>query len=152
MTTLSTPRGHQALATSAVFTTIATFIAAVRIYTRAFLVKQMGADDYVIIISLAFSWIFFGVFAGEVFHGMGEHYVLIPAETYKTQMIVRSIPAEHPQHNAVTLTCFSYSYSGLQFLYIKQASSAQRCQSFSNTNEFSPHHACVEHAGYSSDF
>ncbi|KAJ6188491.1 hypothetical protein N7519_003399 [Penicillium mononematosum] len=87
MTTLSTSRGHQALATSAVFTTIATFIAAVRIYTRAFLVKQMGADDYVVIVSLAFSWIFFGLLAGEVFHGMGEHYALIPADTYKVQMI-----------------------------------------------------------------
>ncbi|CAG8239210.1 unnamed protein product [Penicillium nalgiovense] len=87
MTTLSTSRGHQALATSAVFTTIATLIAAVRIYTRAFLVKQMGADDHVVIVSLAFSWIFFGLLAGEVFHGMGEHYALIPAETYKVQMI-----------------------------------------------------------------
>jgi hypothetical protein len=95
MTTLSTSRGHQALATSAVFTTIATFIAAVRLYTRAFLVKQMGADDHVVIVSLAFSWIFFGLLAGEVFHGMGEHYALIPAETYKVQMIVRSIPEEH---------------------------------------------------------
>jgi hypothetical protein len=32
--------------------------------------------------------------AGEVFHGMGEHYALIPAETYKVQMIVRSIPEQ----------------------------------------------------------
>ncbi|CAG8909659.1 unnamed protein product [Penicillium egyptiacum] len=87
MTTLSTPRGHQALAVSAVFTTIATLIAAVRIFTRAFLVKQMGADDYVIIVSLAFSWIFFGLLAGEVFHGMGEHYAAIPAEIFKFQMI-----------------------------------------------------------------
>ena len=95
MTTLSTSRGHRALATSAAFTTIATFIAAVRIYTRAFLVKQMGSDDYVVIVSLAFSWIFFGLLAGEVFHGMGEHYALIPAKTYKVQMIVRPIPPEH---------------------------------------------------------
>ncbi|KAJ5283364.1 hypothetical protein N7505_001344 [Penicillium chrysogenum] len=87
MTTLSTSRGHRALATSAAFTTIATFIAAVRIYTRAFLVKQMGSDDYVVIVSLAFSWVFFGLLAGEVFHGMGEHYALIPAKTYKVQMI-----------------------------------------------------------------
>ncbi|KAJ5956040.1 hypothetical protein N7501_010319 [Penicillium viridicatum] len=87
MTTLSTSRGHQALAISAVFTTIATFITAVRIFTRAFLVKQLGADDYVIIVSLAFSWIFFGLLVGEVFHGMGEHYTAIPAPIYKAQMI-----------------------------------------------------------------
>ncbi|KAJ5189369.1 hypothetical protein N7491_005703 [Penicillium cf. griseofulvum] len=87
MTILSTARGHQALAISAVFTSIATFITAVRIFTRAFLVKQMGADDYVILVSLAFSWIFFGLMVGEVFHGMGEHYTDIPAPIYKAQMI-----------------------------------------------------------------
>ncbi|KAJ5347277.1 hypothetical protein MYU51_004309 [Penicillium brevicompactum] len=87
MTTLSTPRGRQALAVSIVFTTLATFITAARIYTRAFLVKQMGADDYVILVSLAFSWIFFGLLVGEVYHGMGEHYAMIPAAIYKTQMI-----------------------------------------------------------------
>ncbi|KAJ5773208.1 hypothetical protein N7457_008104 [Penicillium paradoxum] len=87
MTTLSTPRGHQALAVSIVFTTLATIVAAIRVYTRACLVKQMGSDDYVILISLAFSWIFFGLMIGEVFHGMGEHYTKIPSVIYKTQMI-----------------------------------------------------------------
>ncbi|CAI7588980.1 unnamed protein product [Penicillium bialowiezense] len=87
MTTLSTPRGRQALAVSIVFTTLATFITVARIYTRAFLVKQMGADDYVILVSLAFSWIFFGLLVGEVYHGMGEHYALIPAAIYKAQML-----------------------------------------------------------------
>ncbi|KAJ5164294.1 uncharacterized protein N7500_006124 [Penicillium coprophilum] len=87
MTTLSTSRGHQALAVSIVFTTIATFITAVRIFTRAFLVKQMGADDYVVLVSLGFSWIFFGLMVGEVYHGMGEHYIDIPASIFKAQMI-----------------------------------------------------------------
>ncbi|KAJ5513391.1 hypothetical protein N7463_002943 [Penicillium fimorum] len=87
MTTLSTSRGHQALAVSIVFTTVATFITAVRIFTRAFLVKQMGEDDYVILVSLAFSWIFFGLMVGEVYHGMGEHYTAIPASIFKAQMI-----------------------------------------------------------------
>ena len=64
MTTLSTPRGRQALAVSIVFTVLATVIATVRIGTRAFIVKQMGADDYVILISLAFSWVFFGLLVG----------------------------------------------------------------------------------------
>lgn len=89
MTTLSTSRGRGALAVSIVFTTLATVITAIRIYTRARLVKQMGSDDYVILVSLAFSWIFFGLMAGEVYHGMGEHYALIPSATYKYQMIVR---------------------------------------------------------------
>jgi hypothetical protein len=95
MTTLSTSRGHRALAISIVFTTIATFITAVRIFTRALLVKQMGADDYVILVSLAFSWIFFGLLVGEVYHGMGEHYTAVPASIFKAQMIVRFTLPEH---------------------------------------------------------
>ncbi|CAG8011374.1 unnamed protein product [Penicillium salamii] len=87
MTTLSTPRGRQALAVGIVFTTLATLITAIRIYTRTFLVKKMGSDDYVILVSLAFSWIFFGLLVGEVYHGMGEHYAIIPAAVYKAQMI-----------------------------------------------------------------
>lgn len=52
MTTLSTPRGRSALAVSIVFTSLATALVLVRIYTRAVLVKQMGADDYAILIAL----------------------------------------------------------------------------------------------------
>lgn len=52
MGTLSTPRGRDALAVSTVFTTLATVFVAIRIYTRAFMVKQMGADDYAILIAL----------------------------------------------------------------------------------------------------
>jgi hypothetical protein len=52
MTTLSTSRGRSALAVSIVFTSLATALVLVRIYTRAVLVKQMGADDYAILIAL----------------------------------------------------------------------------------------------------
>ncbi|KAJ5669574.1 hypothetical protein N7462_010644 [Penicillium macrosclerotiorum] len=87
MTTLSTSRGRSALAVSAVFTSLATLIVLVRVYTRAVIVKQMGSDDYTILVSLAFSWGFFGLFVGEVYHGMGEHYAIIPHAVYVTQMI-----------------------------------------------------------------
>ncbi|KAJ5380858.1 uncharacterized protein N7496_003286 [Penicillium cataractarum] len=87
MTTLSTSRGRSALAVSIVFTCLATAIVLVRVYTRAILVKQMGADDYTILVALAFSWVFFGLFVGEVYHGMGEHYDLIPQAIYKMQML-----------------------------------------------------------------
>ena len=49
---LGVPRGRHALAISAIFTCLATALAAIRIYTRAFMVKQMGSDDWTIIISL----------------------------------------------------------------------------------------------------
>ncbi|KAJ5093433.1 hypothetical protein N7456_009294 [Penicillium angulare] len=86
MPTLSTTRGREALAVNTVFTVLATVLVAIRIYTRAFMVKQMGPDDYAILIALAFSWAFFGVFCGEVYHGMGAHYTDIPHGIYVTQM------------------------------------------------------------------
>lgn len=64
MATLSVSRGKDALAVSAVFTPLATLVVLIRIYTRAFMVKQMGADDYAIVVSLIFSWVFFGLFVG----------------------------------------------------------------------------------------
>ncbi|KAJ5548171.1 hypothetical protein N7513_005405 [Penicillium frequentans] len=87
MTTLSTVRGREALACSTVFTTLATVLVAVRIYTRAFMVKQMGSDDYAILVALAFSWGFYGLFVGEVYHGMGADYDIIPHKTYIIQML-----------------------------------------------------------------
>jgi len=52
MAELSTARGRSALAVSIVFTSLATLFLAIRIYTRAFLVKQMGSDDYTILVAL----------------------------------------------------------------------------------------------------
>jgi hypothetical protein len=52
---IGVPRGRQALAVSGVFTCLATFLAAVRIYTRAYMVKQLGADDWTILVSLVSS-------------------------------------------------------------------------------------------------
>lgn len=52
MAELSTARGRSALAVSIVFTSLATIFLAIRIYTRAFLAKQLGGDDYTIIVAL----------------------------------------------------------------------------------------------------
>lgn len=52
MTTLSTSRGRGALAVSTVFTVLATVLVLIRIYTRTVMAKQMGADDYAILIAL----------------------------------------------------------------------------------------------------
>lgn len=45
-------RGREALVVSAIFTSLSTILTAIRIYTRAFLVRQMGSDDWTIIVSL----------------------------------------------------------------------------------------------------
>lgn len=52
MPTLSTERGRSALAVSIVFTCLATFLTAARVYTRACIVKQIGADDYTLLVAL----------------------------------------------------------------------------------------------------
>ncbi|KAL4932780.1 putative integral membrane protein [Aspergillus undulatus] len=84
---IGVPRGQHALAVSAIFTSLATVFTLVRMYTRAFLVKQIGADDWTILISLAFSWAFFGLFVGETAYLMGEHFENIPKDTLTKQMI-----------------------------------------------------------------
>ncbi|EAW06601.1 putative integral membrane protein [Aspergillus clavatus NRRL 1] len=84
--TFGTARGRQALSFSIAFTILATLFTIIRIYTRAFLVKQMGADDWAILVALALSWAFFGLFVGEVKYLMGEHFADIPTEIFVKQM------------------------------------------------------------------
>ncbi|KXT01458.1 hypothetical protein AC578_9523 [Pseudocercospora eumusae] len=60
--------GIEALGPTIAFTTLATLIVALRWYTRACLVRRVGKDDYVILISLVLSWtmcIIIGVSIGE---------------------------------------------------------------------------------------
>ncbi|EAU33640.1 conserved hypothetical protein [Aspergillus terreus NIH2624] len=83
---IGTPRGQHALTVSAVFTSLATFFTILRIYTRAFIVKQMGADDWTILVSLVFTWAFFAIFVQEVRYLMGEHLDKIPHDVYVKQM------------------------------------------------------------------
>ena len=48
----ATVRGERVLIVNAVFTSLATVLTIVRIYARAVLVKQVGADDWTIIVAL----------------------------------------------------------------------------------------------------
>ncbi|KAG2025781.1 hypothetical protein GB937_002503 [Aspergillus fischeri] len=100
--TFGTPRGREALSLSIAFTTLATVFTFIRIYTRTFLVKQMGADDWAIIVALAFSWAFFGLFIGEVKYLMGEHYEKIPPDILVKQM--KCFWATIPLYQASLLT------------------------------------------------
>ncbi|RHZ62158.1 putative integral membrane protein [Aspergillus thermomutatus] len=100
--TFGTARGREALSLSIAFTTLATTFTIIRIYTRTFLVKQMGADDWAILVALAFSWAFFGLFVGEVKYLMGEHYLKIPSDIYIKQM--KCFWASVPIYQASLLT------------------------------------------------
>lgn len=62
--TFGTARGRQALHIDIAFTTLATVFTLIRIYTRAFIVRQMGADDWAIIVAL--------VRLPQKFHGRGR--------------------------------------------------------------------------------
>ena len=59
MSKWSTSRGEGAVAASVVFTSLATILTTIRIYTRAFIVKRMGIDDWIIIVSLVCSQVTF---------------------------------------------------------------------------------------------
>lgn len=48
----ATERGERVLVVSAVLTSVATILTLLRIYARAFIVKQMGADDWTVIAAL----------------------------------------------------------------------------------------------------
>jgi hypothetical protein len=50
--TLMGSRGRQTLNIGIVFTSLATFTVAIRIYSRMCLVKHMGLDDLAILVSL----------------------------------------------------------------------------------------------------
>ncbi|KAE8372003.1 hypothetical protein BDV26DRAFT_302326 [Aspergillus bertholletiae] len=84
---IGVPRGRHALSISIAFTCLATCATALRIYTRAFIVKQLGIDDWTIVLSLVCSWAFFGLFVGEVTYLMGEHIENIPSQILIKQMI-----------------------------------------------------------------
>lgn len=55
MSEWSTTRGERVLAVSGVFTCLATVLTALREYTRACIVKKIGADDYAVLVALVCS-------------------------------------------------------------------------------------------------
>lgn len=74
------PRGRQAFDISIAFTVIACVIVGMRLYTRAFLVRCPGLEDYFIFLALL-STIGFAVCIGfQVHYSMGHHIVDIEPE------------------------------------------------------------------------
>ena len=55
MSEWSTSRGQGAVAASAVFTSLATILAGIRVYTRAFIVKKIGIDDWIVLVAVVSS-------------------------------------------------------------------------------------------------
>ncbi|KLU87148.1 hypothetical protein MAPG_06152 [Magnaporthiopsis poae ATCC 64411] len=92
---------------------IALTLVALRVYTRAFLVKKVFLEDYTIIAAMAFS-IFVSVFIVIAFsNGAGRHFETVSAEEFGR--IRRFTPAVHIGYNA-TQTLLKLS---IVFQYIR---------------------------------
>ncbi|PWY79594.1 hypothetical protein BO70DRAFT_397077 [Aspergillus heteromorphus CBS 117.55] len=79
-------RGDRALATSIVFTSLATIFVSARIYTRAKLMRRMEPNDWMILLALSLSFVFMGLFIVESRTGMGMHMADIPPSILTQQM------------------------------------------------------------------
>jgi hypothetical protein len=106
---IGTPRGQHALTVSAVFTSLATFFTILRIYTRAFIVKQMGADDWTILVSLVCLSL-----------GKQDRYRLLmshlhrsspgPSLLFSSKVRVADVPAQRLLDKAETCNCIDFTF------------------------------------------
>ncbi|KAI8935525.1 hypothetical protein NX059_008095 [Plenodomus lindquistii] len=70
---VTNPRGRQALDVSAAFTGIATIVVVMRLYTRFFLVRCPGVEDYCILLAMLVSIGFTACLGYQASQGMGRH-------------------------------------------------------------------------------
>ncbi|KAH7336337.1 hypothetical protein BKA65DRAFT_552994 [Rhexocercosporidium sp. MPI-PUGE-AT-0058] len=66
-------QGNKILAITSSFTAFACLVVMMRLYVRAFLLKTVGADDYVMIVAMVCSAGTLACFVGEVYNGVGHH-------------------------------------------------------------------------------
>ncbi|KAI8670578.1 hypothetical protein NCS57_00529500 [Fusarium keratoplasticum] len=58
-----------------IFAVISFFAIVLRIWARAFIVRSLGADDYLICVGVLLSWSFIACTIASVQHGLGSHYI-----------------------------------------------------------------------------
>ncbi|RSM10820.1 hypothetical protein CEP52_003390 [Fusarium oligoseptatum] len=58
-----------------IFAVISFFAIVLRLWARAFIVRSLGADDYLICVGVLLSWSFIACTIASVQHGLGSHYV-----------------------------------------------------------------------------
>ncbi|KAJ5385440.1 hypothetical protein N7517_003351, partial [Penicillium concentricum] len=66
-------QGHMVEGISIAFGVLTFIVLALRLFSRIFVLGQMGADDYLIIGACALSWSFIAVTLVAVKHGLGQH-------------------------------------------------------------------------------
>ncbi|KAF1974689.1 hypothetical protein BU23DRAFT_530988 [Bimuria novae-zelandiae CBS 107.79] len=67
-------RGEQSITVSAVFTVFAFLFVMLRMYTRLFMVRAIGVEDYCIVASMIFSIGFTTCIGVQVRYGLGKHH------------------------------------------------------------------------------
>ncbi|KAH6711072.1 hypothetical protein BKA61DRAFT_695010 [Leptodontidium sp. MPI-SDFR-AT-0119] len=68
-------KGSKILAITGSFTAFACLVVMMRLYVRTFMLKTIGADDYVMIVAMVCSAGVFACFVGEVYNGVGHHII-----------------------------------------------------------------------------
>ncbi|KAJ5775559.1 uncharacterized protein N7511_000570 [Penicillium nucicola] len=98
---LMSSRGVQGLTVSVVFTGLATWFVAVRMYTRIKLMRKVESNDWMVIIALVNSYVFMGLDIVEALSGMGTHIKDIPPHILERQM--KAFWLTIPFYNAAVL-------------------------------------------------
>ncbi|PWY96608.1 PTH11-like integral membrane protein [Aspergillus sclerotioniger CBS 115572] len=106
-------RGQRALVVTAVLTGFSILIVAMRMYARVGLMKLIGREDYMILISLVLACTYLGLVAAEVHFGLGKHSADLSTHVLKAQL--KRLWAAIPFYNAsLIFTKFSILFQYLR--------------------------------------
>lgn len=111
--TSSESRAGQVLAVAIAFPVISTIAVALRIFTRAKIVKALGSDDWLILLALAFSWMLSATMVEQVRYGLGRHI--------KTLSLEELAHAQEPLFFSIIgyNLALSFSKASIIFLYLR---------------------------------
>ncbi|CZT21790.1 uncharacterized protein RCC_07656 [Ramularia collo-cygni] len=82
--------GWQALGPAIALTTVSSVVVGLRWYARCKIVRRVGLDDYIILISLILVWMMSGLIGASVHHGVGKYHGDV-----NTNMIAKLIVAQN---------------------------------------------------------
>ncbi|KAF2163597.1 hypothetical protein M409DRAFT_68495 [Zasmidium cellare ATCC 36951] len=84
--------GWTALGPAIAFSVLATIVVVLRWYTRSRLVRIIGLDDYVILLSLILAWVQSGLIAAAVYDGVGSYNSnAAPADTIMIAKLIVAV-------------------------------------------------------------
>ncbi|KAJ5279301.1 hypothetical protein N7478_004673 [Penicillium angulare] len=106
-------RGQRALVVTAVLTSLAGLVVAMRVYARVGLMKSTGREDWAILIAMVFSVVYCGLVGAQLRYGMGIHDDYLPSHVLQQQL--KCLWAAIPMYNAsLAFTKFSILFQYLR--------------------------------------